>query len=84
MGYPPYIPGGAGSGNGALPRNKRRFRVLYRGCTTPELPPDYAHLQRVLNELEGRLARMIEGGHGRTHGAQYLREEIAKLRRRLR
>ena len=83
MGMPPPM-SGDGPGNGAIPRNKRRFRVLYRGCTIPEPPPDYAHLQRVLYQLEDRLAQLTEGGRGNSHGARYLKEEIAKLKRRLR
>lgn len=84
MGIPPPMFGdGSGSGNGALPRNKRRFRRLYQGCTTPEPPPDYAHLQRVLNELVGRLNALEGRGLGRSNDARYLREEIDKLKRRL-
>jgi len=74
---------GDGPGNGVIPRNKRRFDVLYKGCTIPGQSPDYAHLQRVLNELVGRLDTLEGRGLGRSNGARYLREEIAKLERRL-
>jgi len=83
MGIPPPM-FGDGSGNGVIPRNKRRFDVLYKGCEIPEPRVDYAHLQRVLNELVGRLNTLEGRGLGRSHGARYLREEIAKLERRLR
>ena len=82
MGMPPMS--GDGSGNGVIPRNKRRFRRLYKGCTIPEPPPDYAHLQRVLNELVGRLNTLEGRGFGRSPGAHYLRDCIADIRRKLR
>jgi len=74
---------GDGPGDDVVPRNKRRFRVLYQGCTIPEPPPDYAHLRQVLHQLEDRLAQLQESGRGNGHSARYLQEEITKLRERL-
>jgi len=83
MGMPP-LTFGDGPSSGPVPRNKRRQRVLYRGCTIPEPPVDYAHLQRVLNGLVSRLDALEERGLGRSPSARYLREEIVSIRRKLR
>ena len=83
MGIPPPMFGDS-SGKGVIPRNKRRQRVLYQGCSIPVPPVDYAHLQRVLNELIVRLNTLEKRGFGRSPGAHYLRDSIADIRRKLR